>query len=165
MAKFVGYLAAVTLLATLMVTVSSQAQEPAPATEEPQSAGGPQQLELSEAVARDVLEPLQAGMQNRELKQVLAVFDSQSVPDYPQLRDRVKALLDAYAAVQFRYKILQSSSENSRASVTCEFDLDGTPVDSGQVPMRRSTQMRLQLTQTSKGWRIAAFSPSDFFGS
>ena len=102
-------------------------------------------------------------MESRNLKQVISVFDSQSVPNFPQFRERMKALLDAYTAVRFRYKILQASAEDAHASMTCEVDLDATPLDGGQVPTRRSTQMRLQLTQTPKGWRISAFSPSDFF--
>lgn len=122
-----------------------------------------QQLDLQEAVAGDVLEPLQAGIQSRNPKQVLSVFDAQAVPEFAQLRDQMKAFLDANESLQFRYKILQASSEDSHASMTCEFDLDATPLDSGQVPTRRSTQMRLQLMQTPKGWRISAFSPSDFF--
>jgi hypothetical protein len=74
----------------------------------------------------------------------------------------MKALLDSSAVLLFRYKILQVTSEGSHASVTCEADLDATPLDAGQVPLRRSTQLRLQLKQTPKGWRIAAVSPSDF---
>ena len=168
MAKFIGYSAKVMLLTILLATVSSGAQQPNAAAPDdaaqvsPQTA--PQPVELQEAVARDVLEPLQAGMESRNLKQVLAVFDPESGQNFPQLRDRMKALLDAYAAIQFRYKILQASSEEAHASMTCEVDLDATPVDGGQVPMRRSTQMRLQLAQTPKGWRISAFSPGDFFG-
>jgi hypothetical protein len=131
------------------------AQVPAQATQQP--------LDLQEAVARDVLEPLQAGMESHDLKQVLSVFDAQTVPNYPQLQDQIKALLDAYVTVRFRYKILQASSDDNHASMTCEIDLDATPVDSGQVPTRRSTQMRLQLTQAPKGWRISNLSPGDFF--
>ncbi len=122
-----------------------------------------QPLDLQEAVARDVLEPLRAGIQTRNLKQVLAVFDAESVPDFPQLRDQFKALLDSYAVMQFRYKILQASSDDGHASLTCELDLDATPLDDGQVPLRHSTQLRLQLKLTPKGWRILAFTPSDFF--
>ncbi len=151
-----------------MAAVPGRAQQPNPApadeaAQAPAQVGQQQQLDLQEAVAQDVLEPLQAGMESRDLKQVLSVFDPQSSQNFPQLQDRMRALLDAYTAVQFRYKILQASSENAHASMTCEVDLDGTPVEDGQVPVRRSTQMRLQLTQTPKGWRISGYSPSDFF--
>jgi hypothetical protein len=166
-AKSIGHSVKVTLLALLLAAVPGFAQQPNAAA--PDDAAQPlaqdtqPQLDLQEGIARDVLEPLQAGMESRNLKQVISVFDPQSVSDFPQLRDRMKALLDAYAAVRFRYKILQASSEGAHASMTCEVDLDATPLDGGQVPTRRTTQMRLQLTQTPKGWRISAFSPGDFF--
>jgi hypothetical protein len=166
-AKSIRHPAKVTLLALVLAGVPGLAQQPnaaAPddAAQSPAQAAQ-QPLDLQETIARDVLEPLQAGMESRDLKQVLSVFDEQAVPNYPQFRDQMKALLEAYVAVRFRYKILQASSEGAHASMTCEVDLDATPVDSGQVPTRRSTQMRLQLTQTPKGWRISSFSPSDFF--
>lgn len=167
MAKFIRYLAAGAWLGLALVAAPGWAQQPnaAPADDAAQTSaqGATEPLDLQEAVARDVLEPLQAGMQSRDLKQVLSVFDPQTVPEFPQFRDRIKAMLDTYAALQFRYKILQASAEDHHASMTCEIDLDATPVDQGQVPTRRSTQMRLQLTQTPKGWRISNFSPSDFF--
>ena len=120
-------------------------------------------MDLQEAIAGDVLEPLQAGMESRNLKQVLSVFDPQSSPNFPQLKDRMRALLDAYTAVQFRYKILQASSENAHASMTCEVDLDGTPVDDGQVPSPTQRHDAVETHKTPKGWRISAYSPSDFF--
>jgi hypothetical protein len=166
-AKFIGHSASVVVLAVLLVAVPGGAQEPtAPLADDAapvQAQAGQQTLDLQDAIARDVLEPLQAGMQSRNLKQVLSVFDAQSAPSFPQLQERMKALLDAFASVQFRYKILQAGSEKGHASMTCEVDLDGIPLDSGQVPIRRSAQVRLQLTQTAQGWRISSYSPSDFF--
>lgn len=167
MAKSIGHPGQVAFLALVLLAGTALAQQQSSAAPDggPQAPpqGAQQPLDLQEAAAHDVLEPLQAGIQSRDLKQVLSVFDAQSVPDFPQFRDRMKAFLDAYSAVQFRYKILQASSEDTHASMTCEFDLDATPVDTGQVPKRRSTQMRLQLKQTPKGWLISSFSPSDFF--
>ncbi len=167
MAKSIGHPVKVTLLALVLAAVPGFAQQTnAAAPDEAAQLPAPdtqQRLDLQEAIARDVLEPLQAGMESRNLKQVMSVFDPQSVADFPQLRDRMAAFLDAYVAVRFRYKILQARSEGTHASMTCEIDLDATPLDRGQVAARRSTQMRLQLTQTPKGWRISGFSPSDFF--
>jgi hypothetical protein len=164
-AKIGGDLALLTLLALLLVPLPGLAQQPAPdeVTQTPSQTAAQQPLDLQEAVARDVLEPLQTGIQTQNLKQILAVFDSESVADFPQLRDRFKALLDSYAVLLFRYKILQASPEDGHASLTCEVDLDATPRDEGQVPIRRSTQLRLQLKQMPKGWQITAFTPSDFF--
>ncbi len=163
-----GHLAQAMLAAVLLAALSALAQQP-PSPGQDGSAGGSgqaagqQALDLQDLVARDVLEPLRDGVQTHNLKQVLAVFDGQSFPDFPQLRDQIKAFLDSYSVLQFRYKILQASSEQDSASVICEVDMDATPLDEGQVPRRRSTQLRLQLKQTPKAWQISAFSPSDFF--
>lgn len=166
MAKSPADLAKLTVWALVLIAAPALAQQPAapPDDAAPAQAQGVQQpLDLQEAVAQDVLEPLQAGMESRDLKQVLSVFDARSVPSFPQLRDDIRAMLDSYAAVRFRYKILQAAADGPHASMTCEFDLDADPVQSDRVPTRRSTQMRLKLTQTPKGWRISSFSPSGYF--
>lgn len=167
MAKSLGSLPKLTLWALVLIATPALAQQPNAAatddTAQVPAQGAQQPLDLQEAVAQDVLEPLRAGMESRDLKQVVSVFDSQSVPGFAQLRDDIKAMLDSYVAVRFRYEILQAASDDHHASMTCEFDLDATPVDSGRLPTRRSTQMRLKLTLTAKGWRISSFSPSDFF--
>ena len=112
-AKSIRCLAKAALLAMVLAAVPGLAQQPKAAapddTAQAPAQAAQQPLDLQEAVARDVLEPLQAGMESRDLKQVLSVFDEQTVPDYPQFRDQMKALLEAYAAVRFRYKILQAS--------------------------------------------------------
>jgi hypothetical protein len=149
----------------LIAPVFAQQRQPAPpgAVEQEPTQTAQQPLDLQEAAAADVLEPLRAGIEGRNWKQILSVFDPATVPDFPNLRDRIRAFLDAYTAFQFRYKILQASSDGHHASMICEFDLDATPLDEGKVSARRSTQMRLQLTLTPKGWRISAFAPADFF--
>jgi len=152
------------LLTTLVLALAPlRAQQP-PSGAPPATANAPQPLDLNEAIARDVLEPLRAGMMSQNVKQVLSVFDADSFPDFAQFRDRLRPFLDSYSAVQFRYKILQATSpEEGKASVACEADLEGTPQDDGQVPLRRSTQLQLQLKQTPKGWQISSLTPTDFF--
>ncbi len=168
MAKNDHLLAPTLLLALLVTALPALAQQagsdvPNQAVAKPSQAAGQQALDLEDLIARDVLEPLRDGIQTQNPSEVLAVFDAGSVPDFPQLRDQVRAFLDSYAVLTFRYKILQATSDQNGATVTCEADLDATPRDPGEVPMRRSRQLRLQLRQTEKGWRISAFSPKDFF--
>jgi len=127
------------------------------------SIAGTQPLQPEDVIARDVLAPLQAAIQTRNLMKALAVFDPQSTASYPEIRDQLRALFNNYSVLLFRYKLLQLNSENGRASVICEVDLDATPEDDTLMAIRRSTQMRVQLKQTHKGWKIAAFTPSDFF--
>lgn len=164
-----GMLLAGCFVVAALFVVPAFAQEPSQAAPDQavQSAGqtAQQPLDLQEAVARDVLEPLQAGIRTQNLKQVLSVFDAQSFPEFAQFRDQLRAFLDHYSVLQFRYKIQQGSAteEGSRASLTCEADIDATPLDDRQITLRRSTQIRLQMTQTSNGWRISKLTPGDFF--
>ena len=165
MAKPLGRRVRVIWVATLLLALPALAREPqtkAPADPPEARSEAAQAVDLSELIARDALEPLQTGVQTQDLKQVLSAFDAESFPNFPEFRDRLKALLDSSAVLLFRYKILQVAPEGSYATVTCEADLDATPLDSGLVPLRRSTQLRLQLKQTSKGWRIAGLAPIDF---
>jgi len=157
------------LVVLLMTCLTAWTQQtPAPDSEQPAAApaaqvAGQQPLDLQEQIAHDVLEPLQAGIQTRNPTQVLSVFDADSFPDFAQFRDRLRAFLDTNAVLQFRYKILQAESEGDKAAITCEADVDATPLDQGQTPVRRSTQLRLELQQTAKGWQISSLSPGNFF--
>jgi hypothetical protein len=130
----------------------------------PSPGAGPkrQPLDLEEAVAHDVFEPFQSGIETENLKQVTGVFDPDS-SNLPQIQDSFRALFLNYSLLRFRYKFLQLRANEHSASAICEIDLDATPADADQLPLRRSTQMRFQLTQTAKGWKIAAFTPADFF--
>jgi len=155
------------LAALLVAAVLASGQQGTPPAQTPAApnSGQPasQPLDLEEAVSHDVLEPLQAAIQTQNLKQALSVFDAQAVPDFPQVRDQLRALFDSYSVLLFRYKILQASAGEKRASVTCEADVDATPLDRDQPPIRRSNQLRLELKQTPKGWQIVSFSPANFF--
>ena len=41
--------------------------------------------------------------------------------------------------------------------------MDAMPYTMTEMPTRRSVQMRFQLKQEAKGWKVLGFSPSDFF--
>ena len=153
-----------------LAAVSAAQQQPSTAGAQDEAAQpsgqatGQQPLDLQEAIAHDVLEPMRSGIQTQNVKQVLSVFDAESFPNFAQFRDQMRAFLDSYSAIQFRYKVLQATaSEEGKAFVTCEADVDARPLDDGQVPPRRSTQLQLRLNQTSKGWRISGLTPNDFF--
>src|SRR5271166_7151212 len=73
--------------AAQVLAQSKDQQEPAPAQDEPDTTGI-QPLTLTEQVIRDVLEPLQRGIEEHSAAQVLTLFDQQETPDYAQLRDQ-----------------------------------------------------------------------------
>jgi hypothetical protein len=159
-------LAGLALLAVILgagspLAVAQAQQEPAPEQEPP--AFGPQPLSLTEQVIRDVLEPLQRGIEEHKLAQVLAVFDPQETPDYARLRDHMRAFFSRYETIRFRYKVLQVTSEKDHGSAIAEVDMEATPMDETKMGVQRSTQMSFQLKLGDKGWKLVDFKPSDFF--
>jgi hypothetical protein len=134
-----------------------------PAQEQEPPASGLQPLTLTEQVIRDVLEPLQRGIEEHNPAQVLAVFDSQETPDHARLRDQIRAFFSQYETVRFRYKVLQVTSEKDRGSAIAEVDMAATPMDETKMGVQRSSQMSFQLKLGAKGWKIVGFKPSDFF--
>ncbi len=143
--------------------VAAQArQEPPPEQEEP-NGSSQEPLTLTEQVIRDVLEPLQRGIEEHSLARVLSVFDPQETPDYAQLRDQMRAFLTQYESVRFRYKVLQVTSEKDQAFAIADIDMAATPADDTKFPVQRSTQMRFQMKLEGKGWKLVGFKPADFF--
>jgi formate dehydrogenase maturation protein FdhE len=141
----------------------SEAQQ-APAPEQDESnASGVQPLTLTEQVVRDVLEPLQRGIEEHSTAQVLAVFDQQETPNYAQLRDQMRAFFSQNATVRFRYKVLQVTAEKDHGFAIAEIDMAATPADETQLGVQRSTQMRFQIKLGPKGWKLVGFKPADFF--
>jgi hypothetical protein len=139
----------------------AQNQQP-PATG-PDKSAGEEKLDLDDQVIRDVLEPLQRGMEGHDFYQVLSVFDQQGMTDYAQLRDRMRAFFAQYEAIRFRYQLLQVTSDKNRGSAVAEIEMEATPGDPSQMTLRRDTQMRLRMNLVNKGWRVVAFAPADFF--
>src|SRR5271165_2314481 len=137
--------------------------EQAPAPEEQPNGSGPQPLTVTEQVIRDVLEPLQRGIEEHNVAQVLAVFAQQETPDFAQLRDQIRAFFSQNESVRFRYKVLQVTSEKDHGFAIAEIDMVATSADETKLAVQRSTQMRFQLKLGAKGWKLVGFKPSDFF--
>jgi len=152
-----------------LLTASARQQQQPPAKAAPapeaaqQSAPTDDALSLSDQVIQDVLEPLRTGMETQNIKQVMSIFDKAQMPNYGDLQQQVSAFLRQYQEVRFRYQILQATAQNDHASATAELDMDAMPYQASMIQARRSVQMRFQLKQEQKGWRVVGFSPSDFF--
>src|SRR6516162_6615028 len=95
-------------------TMPAQPQSQAPQSDRSDQADRdatkPQSLDLTEEVVRDVLSRLQHAIEGRNLNQVLAVFDPQK-PHYADLHDQFMAFFQRYGVIQFRYQVLQVTSE------------------------------------------------------
>ncbi|HEY1730166.1 MAG TPA: hypothetical protein VGG15_00360 [Terriglobales bacterium] len=140
-----------------------QSQTGEASTPAAQSSSPDDKLNLSDQVIQDVLEPLRTGVETQNVKQILSVFDKHEFSGYGDLEQQLRAFYRQYQQVNFRYQILQAAIERDHASATAEIDMDAMPYTVTEIPARRSVQMRFQLKQEDKGWKIVGFSPSNFF--
>ena len=142
---------------------SGQAQTSPNSGDEAPAAEQGQGLTLTEQLVRDVFQPLQDGMQTHNVQMVLSIFDKKELTGWADLEGQLNAFFHQYDAVNFRYEILQVTAEKDHGSATAEIEMDALPYNFGQVPSRRSVQKRFQIKLGAKGWKVASFSPADFF--
>lgn len=149
-----------------LASAQQQSNQPqtAPSSDEPAPpADQVQSLNLTEQLIRDVFQPLQNGMQTQNIQMVLSIFDKKELTGWADLQAQLNAFFQQYETVNFRYQILQVTAEKDRGSATADIEMDALPYSFGQVPSRRSVQMRFQIKLAPKGWKVSGFSPSDFF--
>lgn len=142
---------------------SGQSQA-APGSGEQARSTDQEELTLTEQLIHDVFQPLQNGMQTQNIQMVLSIFDKQELTGWADLQAQLRAFFHQYAEVNFRYQILQATAEKDHGTATAEIEMDALPYNFGQIPSRRSVQMRFQIKLGAKGWKVSGFSPSDFFG-
>ena len=138
------------------------AQKPAPDSSQPDTSSD-DKLSLSDQLIQDVFEPLRAGMETQNIKQVMSTFDKNEMSGWGDLQQQLHAFYRVYQQVRFRYQILQATANNDHATATADIDMDALPYDASLIAARRSVQARFQLKLETKGWKVVGFSPSDLF--
>jgi hypothetical protein len=128
-----------------------------------QNASKESALSVSDQVIQQVLEPLRTGMQTQNIDLLLSLFDKRELNGYSDLQGQLTAFFQEFDQVDFRYQLLQVEAEKDRASATAELQMDALPYEPTHVPIRRSEQARLKLKLSGNRWKIAAFTPADFF--
>jgi len=119
---------------------------------------------LSDEVIKDVLSDFQRGFETHNLNKVLGVFDADAMPDFSQFRDQMVAYFRVHESFRLRYQLLQVNADKDIGTATADMELEEDPLDTLPTPKRRSAQVRFQIKQTPKGWRIVGLRPMDFFG-
>jgi hypothetical protein len=120
-------------------------------------------LGLGDQVIQQVLEPLRTGMQTQNIQLVLSVFDKQQADGYSELEGQLRAFFQMFDQVDLRYQLLQATADQEHGSAIVDMQMDALPYERSLPASRRSTQMRLKLKLGPKGWKIASFTPADFF--
>lgn len=149
--------------------LAEDSQRPADDATQGQSAeqpsDAPSSTDLSDEVIKDVLSDFQRGFETHNLDKVLSVFDAAAMPGFAQFRDQMVAYFRLHESFNLRYQLLQVTADNGFGTATADIEMDDDPLDTLPTPKRRSTQMRLQIKRTPKGWRIIGLRPMEFFGA
>lgn len=149
-----------TWMRKLLICLGLLALAPTAPAQQPNADQGPS---ISDEIIQQVLEPLRAGMQSQNIDLVLSLFDKQELDSYSDLEANLHAFFQQVSQLDLRYQLLQVAANKDRSSATVEMQMDALPYDATQFTVRRSAQMRLQLKLGPKGWKIAGFTPEDFF--
>src|SRR4051812_32327231 len=92
---------------------------------------------LSDDIIQDVLEPVRAGMETQNIRQILSGFDKRELSDYTDLEQQLHAFFRQYDEVRFRYQLMQAAlddtPEKDRATATAELDMDAMPFSVTQI--------------------------------
>jgi len=131
----------------------------------PALAGGqpaPQE-DFSNAVAARLLGQVTQGFITNNQGQVLGAFDAAHMKNYPRFRENIAALFAQYEEFRAAYRLRQSWPQGDRGVVTVEFELEGTPVEEGAPPFRRSAQLRFEFERGGGEWKIVDVAPRGFF--
>jgi len=127
------------------------------------AAGAPEPQEFSNDVASRLLQQVTQGFITNNQGQVLAAFDAARMKNYTQFRDDIVTLFAKYESFRAAYRLRQSWPQGQHGVVIVEFELEGTPLDEGALPFRRSAQLRFEFERGRKGWRIVDVAPRRFF--
>ncbi len=160
--RYLILLAVLCCLGASALPAAAQTQPPSAQTPGPADSSD-DKLSLSDQVVQDVLEPMRAGIETQNIKQVMSVFDKNEMSGWDDLQQQLHAFYRVYQQVNFRYQILQATAKEDHATATAEIDMDALPYQASLIAARRSVQARFQLKLESKGWRVVGFSPADLF--
>jgi len=127
------------------------------------AAAAPEPQEFSNDVASRLLQQVTQGFITNNQGQVLAAFDAARMKNYTQFRDDIVTLFAKYESFRAAYRLRQSWPQGQHGVVIVEFELEGTPLNEGVLPFRRSAQLRFEFERGRKGWRIVDVAPRRFF--
>jgi len=115
------------------------------------------------SVANDLLYRLADGMESRNARLTLAVFDAGKFADYAQFSRQVNAWMRDNSSFRVYYKLRQVTADGARGTALVDFAYEAQPVTEGAQPVRRHEQLRLTFERGAHGWKIVDVSPRTFF--
>ncbi len=122
---------------------------------------------FSDRVADDVLGLIRDGLEGHSYRLMLSAFDGDKMDGYLSFEDAIEAMFARYEGFRVHYRILQATSEGSKAVVLTTFQMEEIPKADARgtsgAPQRRENELRFELERGKKGWRVVDFQPRGFF--
>ncbi len=118
--------------------------------------------EFSESVANRIMGDIGDGLEGHSQRLLLSAFDADKMPGYLAFQDQIQAFFDKYETLRVHIRVMQIDFENARGIILSEFEMEGMPRGGGPA-LRRTGQLRFEVEQGKKGWKIVALRPRAFF--
>jgi hypothetical protein len=146
----------------LLFVLSSFAVLPLAASGKGHQAESASDTSFDERAAAQALGVLRNGLEGHSQHLFLSAFDSTKMEGYLTFEDQIEAYFTRYESFRISYHILQTSQEEKRGVILADFQIENEPRGGGRLT-RRQAQLRFELENTSKGWKIVDMSPRGFF--
>ncbi len=150
-----------TLILVFAGLCAAQQPPPSPAAQGPQ--GAQDTSAFSDEVAYRVLSKVRQGMVGHSPTVLLSAFDPDRMEGYLTFRDQIQALFSQYEAFRVHFEIAQTTVEGTRGVVLVDFEIEEIPRSEIAPPVRKNAQVRFEMEQGKKGWKIVDFRPRGFF--
>ena len=117
---------------------------------------------FSERTADDVLGLIRDGLEGHSQRLLLSAFDSDKMDGYLSFEDQIDAFFRRYDAFRVHFRIANVTIEGNKGVVLVDTEMEEVP-QSGGAPTRKRGQLRFELEQGRKGWKVVDFRDRGFF--
>lgn len=118
---------------------------------------------FSEEVAEKIAQQVADGLEQHNVRHLLSAFDPDAMTGYVNFQNQVEAMFAAYDSFRVHFRLTQITSEGDTGVVVSEFELEETPPSQDAQPVRKTGQLRFEIRNGKKGWRIVEVKPRSFF--
>jgi hypothetical protein len=144
------------LFASLVIAVSAHSITPQNPPPSPSSG-------FTDRDASNLLTQITNGFTSRNARQVLAAFDTATMPDGDLFRQQIIAFFAQTDNVRIHFNLVKTSAEASKGTAEVEVEMEAAPRDDNATPVHKRETLRFAATHNSTGWKFNDLQPRSFF--
>jgi len=118
---------------------------------------------FNERVADDLLGKIRDGLEGHSRRLMLSAFDDDKMDGYLSFEDQIDAFFDRYAGFRVQFRILNTSVEGDKGVLLVDAQMEEEPAKMSQAPQRKQGQLRFEVENGKKGWRVVDVHDRNFF--